>query len=81
MTTKEMFNALLIEKGYSTLYDFCLKNHIDYSNMSKRVNGKKQKIEISFAFKIANILKVPVDRIIAIFYPSEYEENLAVIED
>jgi hypothetical protein len=75
MTPKENFNELLQKKGYSSLHDFCMKQQIDYANMNKRVNGKKQKIEIAYAFKLANMLKVPVDEIIAIFYPEEYAEN------
>lgn len=80
MTVKESFNALLQEKGYSSLHDFCLKNQMDYANMNKRVNGIKQKIEITNAFKIANMLKVPVETIISIFYPEEWEENRDTIE-
>lgn len=75
MTTKEMFNELIKEKGYSSICDFSRKNNIDYSNMNKRINGVQRKIEIPFAFRIANILKVPVDDIIRIFYPEEYQEN------
>lgn len=80
MTVKESFNALLKEKGYASLHDFCLKNQMDYANMNKRVNGIKQKIEIQNAFKIANMLKVPVEDIIAIFYPEEWDENRDTIE-
>ena len=75
MTPKELFNELLTQKGYASMYEFCMKNQLDYANMNKRVNGKKQKIEIPFAFRLANILKVPVDSIIKIFYPQEYQEN------
>lgn len=78
MTVKDNFNALLKQKGYASLHDFTCKNNIDYANMNKRVLGKKQKIEIPFAFKIANILKVPVDDIIKIFYPVEYNENQTI---
>lgn len=80
MTVKENFNALLIKKGYASLHDFCLKQQIDYANMNKRVNGIKQKIEISYAFKLADMLKVPVEEIIAIFYPDEWQENRSFIE-
>lgn len=80
MTVKESFNELLKKKGYASLHDFCLKNQMDYANMNKRVNGIKQKIEITNAFKIANILKVPVETIISIFYPEEWEENRNNIE-
>ena len=75
MTTKEMFNALLKKKGYASLRDFCIKNSIDYPNMTKRVNGIRQHIEIDYAFKLANMLNVPVEKIIAIFYPNEFKEN------
>lgn len=81
MTPKEAFNELLKKKGYTSVHDFCLKQQIDYANMNKRVNGIKQKIEISFAFKLANMLKVPVEDIIAIFYPNEWQENRSLIEE
>ena len=75
MEAKEAFNKLLKAKGYQSLNDFCTKNGIDQSNMSKRVNGVRQKIEIGFMFKIANILHVPVEQIIEIFYNDEWKEN------
>ena len=80
MTTKEAFNNLLKERGYSSLYDFCMKNQIDYANMNKRVGGVRQKIEIGFMFKIANMLHVPVETIIEIFYPDDYKENRSLIQ-
>ncbi len=81
MTPKEMFNDLLHKKGYTSLHDFCMKNQIDYANMNKRVNGIRQKVEISWMFKIANILHVPIEKIVHIFYPTEWEENRSLIED
>lgn len=80
MTTKEMFNNLLAKKGYSSLHDFCIQQKIDYANMNKRVNGIRQKIEISYMFKLANILHVPIETIIEIFYPDEWQENRSLIE-
>ena len=76
-----MFNDLLHQKGYTSLHDFCMKNQIDYANMNKRVNGIRQKVEIAWMFKIANILHVPVEEIVHTFYPTEWEENRSLIED
>ena len=81
MTKKEAFHNLINTKGYNTFYDFCLKNGIDYSNMSKRLSGTRQKIEIGFMFKLANILHEPVETIIEIFYPEEFAENRSLIEE
>ena len=81
MKTKELFYELLHEKGYASLYDFCSRANIDYGNMNKRVNGIRQKIEIAYAFKLANILKVPIERIISIFYPTEYSENMSIVNE
>lgn len=81
MTTKEKFTKLINEKGYVTLKSFCQSIGIDDSNMHKRLSGVKQKIEIAFMFKIANHLHVPVEEIIKIFYPNEWEENRSLIED
>lgn len=75
MSNKERFDKLLHKQGYASLYAFCKENDIDYGNMNRRVNGLKQKIEITFAFKLANILEVPIDTIIEIFYPEEYKHN------
>ena len=80
MDKKEAFNKLLHEKNYASLYDFCMKNQIDYANMSKRVGGIRQKIEIGYMFKLANILHVPVETIIEIFYPEELKENRSNIQ-
>lgn len=75
MDTKELFYKLLNDNGYSTPYEFCKKNNLDMSNMNKRITGVRQKIEINFMFKIANILKVPVIEVIKVFYPNEIKEN------
>lgn len=81
MTTKDKFRKLINEKGYTTLKSFCIDAGIDDSNMNKRLTGVRQKIEIGFMFKLANHLHVPVEEIIKIFYPSEWEENRSLIED
>ena len=80
MTIKENFTQLLKDQGYVSLYEFCLKNQMDYANMSKRLNGTRQKIEISFMFKLATILRVPVEKIIEIFYPDEWKENRSFVD-
>ena len=81
MTTKEQFNQLIREKGYKTLYAFCKQNNLDYGNMSRRLDGIRQKIEISFMFKLANMLHVPVETIIEIFYTDEWITNRAMIDE
>lgn len=81
MNTKEQFNNLIREKGYKSLYAFCKDNHLDYGNMSRRLDGIRQKIEIGFMFKIANILHVPVESIIEIFYYDDWITNRAMINE
>lgn len=81
MDKKEAFYKLLISKGYTSLYDFCMKNQIDYANMNKRVGGVRQKIEIAFMFKIANMLHVPVETIIEIFYYDDWITNRAMMDE
>lgn len=78
MTTKELFTKLVLKHGYSSLNQFYNENGLDHSNMSKRLIGQRQKIEISFMFKIANLLHEPIDVIVKIFYPDEYAENQAL---
>lgn len=78
MSTKEEFNALLNKHEYPSVRNFCYAHNIDYANMNKRVNGQRQKIEIGFMFRLANMLHEPVDVIVKIFYPNEYEENQAL---
>lgn len=80
MNTKELFYKLIHEKGYFTINDFCHKNGIDPSNMHKRLRGVTQKVEIGWMFKIANILHVPVEQIVSIFYIDAWNENRALIE-
>lgn len=78
MSTKDAFNELIKKHGYTSVHDFCLKQQIDYANMNKRVNGVRYKVEIGFMFRLANSLHEPVDVIVQIFYPEEYEENQAI---
>lgn len=81
MDTKERFLKLLKEKGYSNLRQFCVESGIDYPNMDKRVKGVRQKIEIGFMFKLANLLHVPVETIIEIFYYDDWITNRAMINE
>ena len=81
MDTKERFLKLLKEKGYPNLRQFCVESGIDYPNMDKRVKGVRQKIEIGFMFKLANLLHVPVETIIEIFYTDEWITNRAMINE
>lgn len=81
MSNKERFDNLLHKQGYASLYAFCKDNNLDYGNMNRRVNGVTQKIEIAFAFKIADILRVPIDTLLDIFYPEEMKKNRAAIKD
>lgn len=81
MDTKERFLKLLKEKGYSNLRQFCVEVGIDYPNMDKRVKGVRQKIEISFMFKLANLLHVPVETIIEIFYYDDWITNRAMLNE
>lgn len=80
MNTKELFCKLLYEKGYTSINDFANRNGIDPSNMHKRVKGITQRVEIGWMFKIANILHVPVEEIVHIFYIDEWNENRSLIE-
>lgn len=79
MARKDEFSKLVKSKGYKNVTDFCYQQHIDVSNMSKRLLGT-QKIELSYMFKIANMLQVPIDTIIEIFYTEEMQNNRENIE-
>lgn len=82
MDKKEVFTKLLNAKGYKSIYEFCESNGIDRHNMSKRLSPTetRQRIEVGFMFKIANLLHVPIETIIEIFYPEEFKENRSLIE-
>ena len=68
------FMELIKTHGYDNVTQFCNQNDLIQTNMSKRLRGD-QGIEILFLFKLANILHEPVDKLVEVFYPQEYQEN------
>lgn len=80
MTRKEAFNAVLKRHGYRSLNNFCLENKIIQTNLNKRVKDESIKVELPLLFNLANILHEPIETLIEIFYPDEWQENRNNIE-
>lgn len=78
MTRREKFTNLLIEHGYTSINNFCIQNKLIQSNVNNRAKDESIKVELPVLFLWAKILHEPIDVLIEIFYPEEYEENQTI---
>ena len=67
---KEQFYTLIREKGFKSFREFCKAAGVGPGNAYTNLNGTFA-LSIDRAFVYAGVLKVPVDTILAIFYPEE----------
>lgn len=72
---KEQLDMLIKEAGYTSFRQFCKDAGIDQSNLYSNFDGTYN-ISIKRMFIIANKLRVPIMRILEIFYPDEVKENV-----
>lgn len=79
MDKKERFTEVVRKHGYRSINHFCIENKMPQTNMSKRLNGT-QKVELNLLFTWANMLHEPIETLIEIFYPDEWQENRDNIE-
>lgn len=70
MNKKEQFYTLIKSKGFSSFREFCKAAGVGPGNAFTNLNDTFE-LSISRAFVYAGVLKVPVDTILAIFYPEE----------
>ena len=80
MTRKEAFNEVLKRHGYRSLNNFCLENKIIQTNLNKRIKDESIQVELPILFNLANLLHEPIETMIEIFYPNEWQENRSNIE-
>lgn len=80
MTRKEAFNEVLKRHGYRSINNFCIENKIIQTNLNKRIKDESIKVELPILFNLANILHEPIETLIEIFYPDEWQENRNSIE-
>lgn len=80
MTRQENFMVLLKKHNYQSLNSFCLDNHLQQTNFSKRLRDENMKVDLLILFKLANILHEPIETLIDIFYPEELKENRSLTE-
>lgn len=80
MTRREKFAALLNKHGYTSINKFCIENKLSQSNVNNRAKNETIKVELPILFSWANILHEPIETLIEIFYPEEWEENRSLIE-
>lgn len=80
MTRKEAFNEVLKRHGYRSINNFCIENKIIQTNLNKRIKDESIKVELPILFNLANILHEPIETLIEIFYPDEWQENRNNIE-
>ena len=81
MTRQKKFMELLNKHNYSSLNAFCLDNHLQQTNFSKRLRDENLKVDLLILFKLANILHEPIETLIEIFYPEELKENRSLTEN
>ena len=70
---KEQFYTLIKSKGFKSFREFCKACNIGPGNVHSNVEGKF-KLSIDRAFTFARVLEVPIDTILAIFYPEQMKE-------
>jgi hypothetical protein len=75
---KEAFETMVKDAGFDSIYQFSKEVGINMANIYSNLDGT-WKMSIKRMFKIANTLGVPIGRIIEIFYPDEYEENMKLL--
>lgn len=81
MNRKEKFKILLKKHGYTSVNNFCIENKLHQSNFNNRLNKEEIRADIDSMFMMANLLHEPIEVIIEIFYPDEYQENRALIKE
>lgn len=69
-TTKEQFYTLIKNKGFKSFREFCRAAGVGPGNAHTNLDGTFE-LSISRAFVYAGVLQVPIDTILAIFYPDE----------
>lgn len=79
MRNKEALETMVHSAGYKTIGQFCREVGINQTNLYSNLNGT-WKMSLKRMFKVANTLRVPIDKIIAVFYPDEYWENVEKVE-
>ncbi len=72
---KEKLDILIKNAGYASFRQFCVDANIDQSNLYGNFDGTYN-ISVKRMFKLANLLNVPINQILEIFYPEEYQENM-----
>lgn len=67
---KEQFYTLIKSKGFKSFREFCRAAEIGPGNAYTNIDGTF-KLSMDRAFTFARVLEVPIDTILAIFYPDE----------
>lgn len=80
MTRQEKFINLLKSHGYKSLSSFCNDHGLQQSNFNKRLKYEGLSVDVKTMFQLANALKEPIEVMIEIFYPDEFQENRNLIE-
>lgn len=80
MTRREKFAELLKKHGYTSINNFCIENKLSQSNVNNRAKNETIKVELPILFQWAAILHEPIETLIEIFYPDEWQENRNSIE-
>ena len=81
MSRREQFSELLKKHGYTSINNFCVVNQLMQSNVNNRAKNESIKVELPILFSWANILHEPIETLIQIFYPEEWQVNRDNIEE
>lgn len=77
---KERFIALMKKRGFTSVRQFAIACGMESSNIYTNLAGKTT-VGVGRLFAYANVLGVPVQDLIAIFYPDDVKRNMKAISD
>ena len=77
---REEFYTLMKERGFESFRKFARETGISAANIHSNLTGHYT-LSIQRAFIMANVLGVPIDDILSMFYPDEMRENQDVVVD
>ncbi len=75
---KERFIALMKKRGFTSVRQFAIACGMESSNIYTNLVGKTT-VGIGRLFTYANVLGVPVQDVLAIFYPEDMKANVKSI--
>ena len=79
MSVKDNFELLVKSHGFTNINQLCNVVGIASSNLYSNLRNVWG-MSIKRMFKIANALNCPVEEVISVLYPEEYEKNQEIVD-